>query len=191
MLIYQLTRPFAYILIKHSSKFKVDVCLPFLFSIILSATCLVFKKSINVWGLNGLVSDIQSTIQILPGFYIAALAAIIALGKNERLDEYIAGDPPPSIRMYKNDFIEPTQQNLTRRHFLSLLFSYLTIISLLLCICFSIVLHLIPILHTYNIPTWVIYFGYYTGTLIFFFFLFQIIFITLLGLFYISDKMFS
>lgn len=192
MFIYQLTRPFAYLAIRPLKlKRSVDLIWPAVFALTLSFLCVCFRTKINVWGEEGLVLLLNSTVQILPGFYIAALAAIIALGNNKRLDENIVGTSSPTIKIRTIEYYEPVDKILTRRHFLCLLFSYLTAISLMLCIVTPILTAFAPILREYLLNSFLLSFIYFIFTFLFFFFIAQIVLITLLGLYYISDKMFS
>lgn len=192
MFLYQLTRPFSYLAIKpRPLKSKIDVVLPLVFGCAMAVVCLFGKQEINMWGDDGLVLRINSVLQILPGFYIAALAAIIALGHNKRLDELIMGTPTPFVTMRTQEIYGRSLKELTRRHFLCLLFSYLAAISLLLCLATPILISFIPLVKSVLANSYVAVVLYFVFTALFFFLVAQITLVTLFGLYYISDKMFS
>ncbi len=78
-------------------------------------------------GSEGVLPRIVDVMALLPGFFISALAAVATFDRPE-MDEPLPR-PAPTIRVYRsgewNDF------ELTRRTFLTYLFSYLCIMSLL------------------------------------------------------------
>lgn len=78
-------------------------------------------------------SDLFTLIAILPGFYIAALSAIAAINR-EAIDKIINESNPPTIKKWEPNRSEQYDAPLTRRVFLSMLFAYLSTISLLLAI---------------------------------------------------------
>ncbi|WP_071058761.1 hypothetical protein [Pelistega sp. MC2] len=190
MLRYQLSRPFAYITIQHPSKRWVDLWFPLFLAFIISILSLLAKPYLKVWDTGGMITSIQSVIQILPGFYIAAFAAIIAVGNNQQLDEYIKnGQYIQTVKMYTSISYEKQDMPLTRRHFLCLLFAYLTAVSLILCIVSPIIMNFIPAILSLNLSLATFGLLSFVATGLYFFFIFQIVFITLFGLFYIAEKM--
>lgn len=122
MLIGQLLKPFGYLAIKHPYKWVVDWLYPFalaLTTIILIASLASIKLLVSP---GGMISMILSFVQSLPGFYIAALAAIATFG---RLDiDDILPEPTPKV-VVKLRGLENTI-DLTRRRFLAMLFAFLT-----------------------------------------------------------------
>ena len=77
-----------------------------------------------------LIISILSFIQILPGFFIAALAAIATFN---RLDlDKIMPHPAPTINIECNGGKE--EIDLTRRRYLTLMFSFLSAESILLIV---------------------------------------------------------
>ncbi len=79
-------------------------------------------------------SDIFTVLSILPGFFIASLAAISAINKRA-IDEVIdRHNNPPYLIKYEPNRTETYRQPLSRRLFLTLLFAYLSALSLALVI---------------------------------------------------------
>lgn len=80
-------------------------------------------------------SDVFAFLAVLPGFYIASLAAISAISRIA-IDEIIDKDskPPYILKCEPNQLKTYYKQPLTRRLFLSMLFAYLSSISLILTI---------------------------------------------------------
>ncbi|MBV6753010.1 hypothetical protein KV580_22055 [Pseudomonas chlororaphis] len=122
MLIGQLLKPFGYLAIKHPYKWVVDWLYPLILALI---TTILITKLSSITPLvlpSGMVSMILSFVQSLPGFYIAALAAIATFG---RLDiDDILPEPTPKV-VVKLRGRENTI-DLTRRRFLAMLFAFLT-----------------------------------------------------------------
>lgn len=110
--------PLGYLRARNSTKKYWDFIIPGLVAV---ATALLFVSPwlrITVFGEKGFVHGINELIQILVGFYIAALAAVASLA-NPTLDQGIAGE---AIRFNNRD--------LTRRQFLCLAFSYLSLLTI-------------------------------------------------------------
>lgn len=110
--------PLGYLKARNSTKKYWDFIIP---GIIAVATALLFISPwlrITVFGEKGFVHGINELIQILVGFYIAALAAVASLA-NPTLDQGIAGEA-----------ISYNRRNLTRRQFLCLAFSYLSLLTI-------------------------------------------------------------
>lgn len=139
----------------------------------------------NVWGSGGMVQMVQQVVQGLPGFYIAALAAVATFGQQSTLDMEI---PAPTPTIQTRSAGEWISMKLTRRRFLCLLFAYLTTVSILL-----------SLLATYGMaiaapvrkiaPTIFANCLSYAGTALYSVFLFQLVVVTLWGLYYLSDRM--
>lgn len=182
---YQLLRPFHYLTINHPAKKAVDWYFP---AVLALATLLLLfwgRNAINVWGSSGLVELLQGLVQGLPGFYIAALAAVATFGKQTALDSLIP-EPTPTIETLFGS--QRVEIELTRRRFLCLLFAHLTALS----ICLSVFSALgrafaVPILKVLS-PT-LAEMAFYGATALYVFFLFQMFIVTLWGLYYLSDKM--
>lgn len=130
MLIRQLLKPIGYLFIQHPHKWIVDWLYP---SILALATLFIVCSLDNISAFvkpGGALSLILSFIQSLPGFYIAALAAIATFGRSDIDDILPEPTPKVIIRMRgTNNIVE-----LTRRRFLAMLFAFLTAESIILTV---------------------------------------------------------
>jgi hypothetical protein len=126
--ITQLIKPLAYIRIKHPTKVYFDWWLPLGFAVLgwLFFYCVVGSPSL--FGPEGLITGVNGLLQVLVGFYIAALAAIATFQK-PGMDDKMAGDPVTLEEDYRGHTL---LVELTRRRFLCYLFGYLSLISLTL-----------------------------------------------------------
>lgn len=132
MLFYQLTRPVAYLFIKDSSKSRIDWVMPFVVSVIVTALYSQLPNPPKFYGENGLIKELQGFLQLLPGFYLAALGAIATFNKNDLDFELPKPTPQITIRIIRSERINEIDIGLTRRRMLSYLFGYLTFLSLML-----------------------------------------------------------
>ncbi|WP_263081016.1 hypothetical protein [Endozoicomonas sp. Mp262] len=193
-IIYQLTRPFAYLQIKHEDKWLYDWAIPCIFTC-LSLAFLFFLSGLEqVVGDNGLLSSILGFTGNLPGFFIAALAAIATFNRKD-IDQLVSGKKAEVKILNSNQFINI---QLTRRRLLCLLFAFLTTESLLINLYghfgLAVTLNSEPQLTTIAIgdqsinmnlgavASW----GYVT---FFMFMLWQMITSTMFGLYYLGDKL--
>lgn len=184
MFTYQITRPFSYLRIEHPVKKIFDWLAPLAISIISSLIFILCGNEINFLGENGFISKISSFVQILPGFYIAALAAIATFNRHD-IDKYMP-DPTPQV-----DIIIRGQKNkikLTRRRFLCMLFAFLTAESILLAILsvfstsFSSSIKAILPQNTHS-------FSLHAFLFMYVFLFWQMIIATFLGLYYLGDRL--
>ncbi|GEM_PF-905644 len=115
-------------------------------------------------------------ILALPGFLFAALTAVVSFG-NKELDITAKVNPP----------INKDGHEISRRRYLSNAFSYLTFLSLVLLITTV----FINYAYSSNILklglSWY-KFGYLSTALIYFTFVFQMLFVLIMTLYYIGDK---
>jgi hypothetical protein len=180
-----LLRPFSYLFIKHDSYLPIWInwVIPTLLS--LACTFVLYKlvPATNLLSDNGFVSRVLGFVQSLAGFYMAALAAI-ATFNNTDMDRFMPGTPPTMGIIYKGE-LETIK--LTRRRFLSSMFAYLTLISVLLTLV-SIAALAIGL----NIPKWLDGQWNWTMRLTFLFgytlTIAQMICITVWGLFYLGER---
>lgn len=181
MLLDQLFRPLGYLLIRHPYKWVVDWAYPVTLatlSIIVLSILGDIRDAIEPGGIMALT---LSFIQSLPGFYIAALAAIATFGRSD-IDSIL---PEPTPRIKKRTRNTDNWVALTRRRFLAMLFAFLTAESIVLT------LSSIGILaHESSFPTdgiWLIV----TDGLVFLYLvlLFQMIAATFWGLYYLGYKL--
>ncbi|WP_275286909.1 hypothetical protein [Halomonas elongata] len=128
-ILYQLSRPFAYMLIKHEDKHIYDWVIPTIVTVAISFFSFVF--SVSLVSLVKYSVELTSFVNSLPGFFIAALAAVATFNRKD-IDKEMDGPDPPTVSTRIGDENIPVP--LTRRRFLCMLFSYLTIISIFISI---------------------------------------------------------
>lgn len=136
MLIGQLIRPFGYLAIRHPFKWVVDWLYP---AILTGATIWLMTLAsplIKLIEPGGLIALTLSFVQSLPGFYIAALAAIATFGRAD-IDDILPEPTPKMVVILRG---KQNTIDLTRRRFLAMLFAFLTAESILIvlsCIALS------------------------------------------------------
>ncbi|MBF9260991.1 hypothetical protein I0P11_07540 [Acinetobacter baumannii] len=193
-------KPLNYLDIKWKVKGKItkkrfDYTIPTIFSILISIVLVIidsvvttpanstFSTNIFDGDFTGLLSGFLQTI---PGFYIAALAAIATLN-SDTMDNPMLGENPPYEFLIETNPYREVKNPVSRRRFLSSLFAYLSFVSLLLFFLtlvfkYSYNLNILPVNHClYS-------FLYFINLTIFFFFFGQLIFLTLVGLYYLGDR---
>lgn len=181
MIFYQLSRPVSYLSIEDQSKWKIDWLLPFALAIAINFGYLVLPDRPDFYGEDGLMQEFQGFLEILPGFFLAALAAIATFNK-EDLDRLLP-EPTPKIGIrIKNKSLTI---GLTRRRMLSYLFGYLTFLSVFLCL--AVVIGSAVQQSYYHL------FGHSVSVKIAFFFIFnlffwQMIIVTIFGLYQLCDR---
>lgn len=125
MLLYQFTRPFAFRRIKHPDLKLVNVRLPLGIMIVCIATYVLLPITPPLFGERSVTGHALSVLALLPGFFIAALAAV-ATFQRALLDETMPA-PAPTLEMRTGG--DEEEVALTHRVFLCHLFSYLTVLS--------------------------------------------------------------
>lgn len=128
-LLYELGRGFAYRRISHDEMRTYTRWLPLALTAIAVGIYVILPVKPALVGSNGLASSLLTLVSTLPGFYFAGLAAVATFGSTTMDKEMPA--PAPEVDMLvsgKRDSFK-----LTRRLFLSYLFSYLVIVSFGLC----------------------------------------------------------
>jgi len=129
-LIYELSRGFAYRGITHGEMRTYTTWLPLFVTILVGALYAMLPVKPALSGSTGLVSSLLALVATLPGFYFAGLAAVATFGSTTMDHEMPA--PAPEVEMRVRGQQVPVK--LTRRLFLSYLFSYLVILSFGLCL---------------------------------------------------------
>lgn len=185
-MIKSLLRPFSYLSIDHNQKWRVDWLLPLLLTTFsLVVICLPIKNGVvNVFYEGGLVDKILGFVQSLPGFYIAALAAIATFNRID-IDKTMPAPAPKidTVVLGKTIIIE-----LTRRRFLCSMFAFLTAQSFILIILsiFSQLIHESIKLSDYGSH----YFYITLSFLVIYFIVFwQMVVVSFWGLYYLGDKL--
>lgn len=174
---YQLTRPFSYLAIKHADKWIYDWLIPFCLALGTLGIAWLCIPVANLGGKDGLIADITNFIANLPGFFIAALAAVATFTSKD-LDKTIPSSPTMNIHYQGHPLIV----EITRRRFLCVLFSYLTASSIFIVIGAKIGIY-VEVSNDYFIPfSW-------GGFLLFSFALWQMITATMLGLYYLGERL--
>ena len=184
MLLYQLSRPLAYLWIKEKSGSKsvIDWYIPIILSSVVVFLYYILPVKTVIVGKDGLLTSMQGFLQIMPGFYLAALAAISTFNKVD-LDYKL---PPPSPTITIKEKGVDVVIELTRRRFLNYLFGYLTFISIALYIVIiftnGVACNFVLIPEIYLI-------GLRGGFIMFFLlFFFQMILVTTFGLYQLCER---
>ncbi|MBF4328530.1 hypothetical protein EAY16_24965, partial [Vibrio anguillarum] len=106
--------------IKHKQKLYIDLILPVIIGVVLTAIVFFSPVQIKLLGQGSLVGLVNGLLQILIGFFVASLAAV-ATFQREGLDEVMVGKAP-TLRGEK----------ITRRQFVCYMFGYLALVSIVL-----------------------------------------------------------
>jgi hypothetical protein len=113
-----LLAPLKYLKARNPTKIYWDWVIPGLVALAGLLVLTLPAKPINIFGEKGLIHGVNELLQVLVGFYIAALAAIASLN-NAALDGQVANEP-----------VSCDGKNLTRRQLLSLMFSYMSFLAI-------------------------------------------------------------
>ncbi|MCD4500238.1 hypothetical protein [Chromobacterium vaccinii] len=185
-MIRHLLRPLSYLSIEHKQKWIVDWLYPFIFSVISTAIIFILKKYgvISLYADGGMIAKILGFVQGLPGFYIAALAAIATFNKTD-IDKTMPA-PAPKIDIVvqgRNVVIE-----LTRRRFLCSMFAFLTAESLIIIVLAIFAQSVYAPMKSLVSEPWQIWIS--AAFMFTFFLLFwQMILASFWGLFYLGDRL--
>jgi hypothetical protein len=151
-LVYELGRGFAYRRISHTEMRTYTTWLPLALTIVVIAIYMLLPVKPALVGPTGLASSLLTLVSTLPGFYFAGLAAVATFGSSTMDKEMPAPAPKVDMRVGGQTVKEIP---LTRRLFLSYLFSYLVILSFGLCFALVTINALtgsIETLHTAIVP---------------------------------------
>ena len=124
-LLYELSRTLAFRKIQHEDLPLLVNRLPLLLALIVCAVFFVLPVAPKVFGEAGLTRSLIPLLSVLPGFFIAALAAVSTFDR-PTLDETMP-EPAPTLKMRTADVEAPVE--LTMRLFISYMFAYLTALS--------------------------------------------------------------
>ncbi len=186
MIFYQLTRPASYLLIDDPSKWKIDWMIPFVITLVMTISFYIIPGDEHWMGANGFIKNLQGVLQILPGFYLASLAAIATFNKDDLDYELPTPTPKISIKFVRSDRLHSKTINLTRRRMLCYLFGYLTFLGLMLYLAtvFAPIIVLSAANHMADWGTYLII----ASKSIFLLFFWQMIVITIFGLYQLCDR---
>jgi len=165
----KLFAPLNYLRIKHKEKCWFDFILPISFSIAILAITNILNIKLNFMEGNGVIQLVNGILQMLAGFYIASLAAVATFSRPE-MDDIMKGVAP-----------ELKGAPLTRRVFVTHLFGYLAFMSIFLYFLGGIAKMInltTPLAHHVVLALEFIYLAL----------LFNILFVTSLGLFYMIAR---
>lgn len=181
-----LLRPLSYLSIEHKQKRVVDWVYPIVLAIltIVIIFCLKQFGNIAIYADGALLEKILGFVQGLPGFYIAALAAIATFNKLD-IDKTMPKPAPKMGSMIRGQIV---CIELTRRRFLCSMFAFLTAESLILIILaifgqtvYLPVKAIIPVnFHTLTSISYM---------LLFMFIFWQMLITSFWGLFYLGDRL--
>lgn len=123
----RLGKTLLYLQVRHKAKWRYDVLYPVLLTLGMGTLLNLAASKINLSGDRGLLDQANSLIGILVGFFIAALAAVATFDRPS-MDQPMAG-VPPTLRVIERGVAYEIK--LSRRIYLSQLFGYLTVASIL------------------------------------------------------------
>ncbi|EAX5886867.1 hypothetical protein AOZ94_12630 [Salmonella enterica subsp. enterica serovar Newport] len=180
-----LGKPFEYLSIKGiSGKAAYDWVAPAILTVITAAIFILLKIPVkNLFVDGGFIKSIVSFISNLPGFYIAALAAIATFNRAEIDLPLISNTKNASIEIKvtkENGKVVNSEEILTRRLFLCMLFSFLTASSIVIIILNAVSA---PLIMTY--PNIYFLIGY---AVLFTFLAWQLLVSTFFGLYYLGNR---
>jgi hypothetical protein len=132
-LLYELGRGLAYRRISHGEMRTYTWWLPLALTVVAVGLYSILPVKPTLIGEKGLASSLLTIVSTLPGFYFAGLAAVATFG-NATMDQEM---PSPAPEVDMRVVGRQTTVKLTRRLFLSYLFSYLVILAF--GMCFSLV----------------------------------------------------
>ncbi|MGA8121306.1 hypothetical protein [Rouxiella badensis] len=184
-LLLHLIRPFGYLNIKGiNGKKAYDWYIPLALMIISMVYFYLLKIPFTDLSKdNGFIKTVVSFITSLPGFYIAALAAIATFNR-EQIDYPLIGENgAPFIEIVvtkENGRTVNSQEELTRRLFLCMLFAFLTALSIIIIMLNAFAS---PVLAAY--PNFVLHFIY---SCVFIFLTWQLLVTTFFGLYYLGNR---
>jgi hypothetical protein len=124
---WRLVKPLDYLRIDHPEKRLFDWWIPILLGTLLSGSWWVDGFRSALFLPDGFISQLQSLLSILSGFFIAALAAV-ATFEGHSMDRAMPGKHPLTLHLRRSQEVE----TLSRRRFLCLMFGYLAFLSLAL-----------------------------------------------------------
>lgn len=181
-----LLRPLAYLAIEHRQKWIVDWVYPFFLTIVSVCVLFVARKfgQVPLFAEGGLVGKILGFVQGLPGFYIAALAAIATFNRID-IDKTMPF-PAPTLDITVHG--KTVAIELTRRRFLCSMFAFLTAENLILIVLGIFGQSLcVPIR---NLSPVVVHWGFAVVYMFVYLLLFwQMMITSFWGLFYLGDKL--
>lgn len=198
-MIQMIFRPLYYLKIQwevpgHISKRQFDYLIPLIGSLLVSGLLVMLDVLVKIPATSEATTNIFDSdfatllsgfLQTIPGFYIAALAAIATLN-SETMDRPMTGTPPTEKIEESNPY-RIIERPVSRRLFLSSLFAYLSFVSLFLFLITLVFkyfynIDFVPVPRTYYEV------AYFINSFIFNFLFIQMIMLTSMGLYYLGDR---
>lgn len=182
---HHLLRPFGYLSIKGvNGKLLYDWITPLILTLLSFLFFYISGFPVNKLLENdGLIKSLSSFIGSLPGFYIAALAAIATFNRKQIDYPLINDNGNPYIYITgvkENGKIYQAKEDLTRRLFLCMLFSFLTALSILIIVFNAFVMPVVTFKESYPITI--------TFLSVYLFLTWQLLVTTFFGLYYLGDR---
>ncbi|ATW02359.1 hypothetical protein [Sphingorhabdus sp. YGSMI21] len=172
--------PFNYYRLVYKGKLTHDLLIPLCMAMPAGFLILGIPGEAQILGENGLFDKFTQFLPILGGFYIAALTVILTQD-HKALKSKIIGSNAPKL---------PSDgESLTRARFLAILFGYLSFASFFLFLLIISVETLAPGFSKI-LPAGVQYISKISVVLIVLFLLSQIFVATMIGLYYMSDRLY-
>ncbi|WP_205599369.1 hypothetical protein [Aeromonas rivipollensis] len=180
----KLIAPMKYLGIFHAEKMWFDYFLPLICAALFTIGYFFLPKPFPLTGASGLIGQVNGLLQVLIGFYIASLAAV-ATFQGQGMDGFMEGSPPTMNEKRKG---VTKEVYLSRRRFLSYLFGYLALMSLVVFF-----IGVMVNLTSESIFTWTKALSYTSyikvaSLFVYMFFICNIFITTLLGLYYLTVK---
>lgn len=171
------------------NKTRFDFVIPIIISTLVSVLFTMIWFLVGTSKANIFTNDISyyliCFLQTMPGFFIAALAAISTLNSST-MDQPMAGDPPKEKYVEHNPY-KIFWIDMNRRRFLARLFSYLTFISIIIFVIL-LLLRFSYSLEIYSSNNYLIYSTYFISCFLVVFGLVQLIMMTFLSLYYLGER---
>lgn len=193
MIFYQLLRPFAFGLVKNKQLRVLRLYVPATITAILMAVYYFLPVKPEIIGDKKYLDYLLQIVGILPGFYIAALAAA-ATFSNPSLDEPMPGYDAPMIDVIRGGKV--FEVRMTMRVFMCHLFSYLSAMSFVTSLFLLTLIELYPSFNhikTNNIDnkyaTYAMEAASYGGVGVATYLFWMIIIITMHGLYFLVERM--
>lgn len=180
-----LISPLTYLQIRHEAKRWSDWGYPIFFALLSAYLVLRYGPTGAITGQEGLLSKLLIVSSVLPGFYIAALAAIATFNR-PGIDELMPAPTPTIVHRIGG---EKNEIELTRRRFLTHLFAFLCFESLAVMVACTFA-SLVGALINANFIAPVAYCMKASLVFLVLLMFWQMLLGTLLGLYYLGDRLY-
>jgi len=178
-------RALNFLRVRHPFALRYSFLYPLALTLLVGGAFFKFSPNVDVYGRDGLISQLSPFLAIFAPFFLAALAAVSTFQGANFLDAPFQMEGEVTL-VIAGERGFPEAIKVTPRHFLSLLFGYCCVVSLTLFLL-TIAVPLLSGGVSDYFAGWAAFVGW-LGFGLFLFFFFQIILSTLLGVYYLSDK---